>query len=141
MAETTPRTGSTATDETDQLISSTKVEGTAVYNRQGERLGTVASFMVNKRSGLLGVSGVSADIRDVLKAADEGNSNAWLAYDRFMVAADFDAYWKAQREVDALWRSPRDWWRMSVLNTARMGWFSSDRAVRDYARDIWHVGV
>ena len=64
-----------------------------------------------------------------------------LAYDRFMVAADFDAYWKAQREVDALWRSPRDWWRMSVLNTARMGWFSADRAARDNARDIWHVGV
>jgi starch phosphorylase len=58
-----------------------------------------------------------------------------------MVAADFDAYWRAQREVDALWRSPRDWWRMSVLNTARMGWFSSDRAVREYAREIWHVGV
>src|SRR3954468_11955684 len=51
MAETTRDAGSTATDETDQLISSTKVEGTAVYNRQGERLGTVASFMVNKRSG------------------------------------------------------------------------------------------
>src|SRR4029453_2971397 len=55
-------------------------------------------------------------------------------HDRFMVAAGFDACWRAQREVDALWRSPRDWWRMSVLNTARMGWFSSDRAVREYAR-------
>ena len=44
-------TGSAAIGETDQLISSTKVEGTAVYNRQGERLGTVASFMVDKRSG------------------------------------------------------------------------------------------
>src|SRR5262245_53720515 len=62
-------------------------------------------------------------------------------FDRFMVAADFDAYWKAQREVDAHWRSPRDWWRMSILNTARMGWFSSDRAVREYAREIWHVVV
>jgi hypothetical protein len=40
-----------ATDETGRLISSSKVEGTAVYNRQGERLGTVASFMVDKRSG------------------------------------------------------------------------------------------
>jgi hypothetical protein len=51
MPEATGGTGSAATDETDQLISSTKVEGTAVYNRQGERLGTVASFMVDKRSG------------------------------------------------------------------------------------------
>lgn len=43
--------GSVATDETDQLISSDKVEGTAVYNRQGEKLGSVYNFMVNKRSG------------------------------------------------------------------------------------------
>jgi hypothetical protein len=51
MAGATGGTGSAATDETHQLIASTKVEGTAVYNRQGERLGTVASFMVDKRSG------------------------------------------------------------------------------------------
>jgi glycogen phosphorylase len=62
-------------------------------------------------------------------------------YDRFMVAADFDAYWEAQREVDRLWQSPVDWWRMAILNTARMGWFSADRTIREYARDIWHVPV
>jgi starch phosphorylase len=60
-------------------------------------------------------------------------------YDRFMVAADFEAYWIAQRRVDAWWRTPRDWWRASILNTARMAWFSSDRAVRDYAREIWTI--
>jgi hypothetical protein len=43
--------GTLATDETDRLIASSKVEGTAVYNRQGERLGTVKNFMVDKRSG------------------------------------------------------------------------------------------
>ena len=53
----TPGTGSTgstsgvATDETDRLIASNKVEGTAVYNRQGERLGTVHNFMVDKYTG------------------------------------------------------------------------------------------
>ena len=62
-------------------------------------------------------------------------------YDRFMVAADFDAYWKAQRDVDALWQSPTDWWRTAILNTARMSWFSADRAIREYAEDIWHVPV
>lgn len=40
-----------ATDETDRLIASNKVEGTAVYNRAGDRLGTVYNFMVDKRSG------------------------------------------------------------------------------------------
>jgi myo-inositol-hexaphosphate 3-phosphohydrolase len=53
MAGTTTgsTTGEPATDETSQLIASDKVEGTAVYNRSGERLGSVYSFMVNKRSG------------------------------------------------------------------------------------------
>lgn len=40
-----------AVDETDRLIASNKVEGTAVYNRQGERLGSIHNFMVDKRSG------------------------------------------------------------------------------------------
>jgi starch phosphorylase len=67
--------------------------------------------------------------------------DAFLGYDRYMVAADFDAYWDAQRDVDTLWRSPADWWRKSILNTARMAWFSSDRAIREYAHDIWRVPV
>jgi glycogen phosphorylase len=62
-------------------------------------------------------------------------------YDRFMVAADFEAYWKAQRDLDALWRSPADWWRTAILNTARMSWFSADRAIREYAEDVWGVPV
>jgi glycogen phosphorylase len=62
-------------------------------------------------------------------------------YDHFMVAADFDAYWEAQRRVDRLWQSPADWWRASILNTAHMSWFSSDRAIAEYARDIWKVPV
>lgn len=52
MAQDYTTTGSGApTDETDRLIASNKVEGTAVYNRQGDRLGTVHNFMVDKRSG------------------------------------------------------------------------------------------
>jgi hypothetical protein len=50
-APDTGASGSVATDETEHLISSSKVEGTAVFNRQGERLGTVSSFMVNKYTG------------------------------------------------------------------------------------------
>ena len=61
--------------------------------------------------------------------------------DWFMVAADFDAYAAAQREVDALWREPAAWARKAVLNTARMGWFSSDRTIRQYAQDIWGISL
>ncbi|MFZ5934992.1 glycogen phosphorylase [Pseudomonas putida] len=60
-----------------------------------------------------------------------------VSYDRFLVCADFDAYWDAQRRVEELWHTPQQWWRMAVLNTARMGWFSSDRTIREYATEIW----
>ncbi|MBL0407372.1 glycogen/starch/alpha-glucan phosphorylase [Microvirga aerilata] len=61
--------------------------------------------------------------------------------DPLMVAADFDSYWTAQRGVDALWANPFAWWRASVLNTARVGWFSSDRTIREYADGIWKLPV
>jgi starch phosphorylase len=61
--------------------------------------------------------------------------------DRFMVTADFDAYWDAQRRVEALWAEPAAWWEASILNTARIGWFSSDRTIREYAQEIWRVPV
>ncbi|MEH3146920.1 MAG: glycogen/starch/alpha-glucan phosphorylase [Methylobacterium frigidaeris] len=61
--------------------------------------------------------------------------------DRFLLTADFDDYWRAQREVDAAWRQPRTWWRSAVLNTARTAWFSSDRTMREYADEIWRVRV
>ena len=62
-------------------------------------------------------------------------------HDPFMVAADFDAYWTAQRRVDALWQKPAAWWKSSIENTARMGWFSSDRAISEYAADIWRTPI
>lgn len=64
---------------------------------------------------------------------------ALMTRDHFMVASDFDAYWMAQRCVDDLWRDEVAWWRASVLNTARVGWFSSDRTIREYADEIWNI--
>jgi starch phosphorylase len=62
-----------------------------------------------------------------------------LHHDRFLVLADFRAYADCQRRVEALWRTPIAWVRSSILNTARAGRFSSDRAIREYARTIWSV--
>jgi starch phosphorylase len=59
--------------------------------------------------------------------------------DYFMVAADFAAYAATQRQIDSAFADHAEWTRRSVLNTARVGWFSSDRAIRGYARDIWQV--
>lgn len=59
--------------------------------------------------------------------------------DWFMVCADFDAYWNAQAAVDETWRARDRWTRSAVLNTAGCGWFSSDRTIRGYAREIWNV--
>jgi starch phosphorylase len=60
-------------------------------------------------------------------------------FDHFRVTADFDAYAAAQRTVEATYATPAAWWPKAILNTANMGWFSSDRTVRDYAREIWRV--
>ena len=60
-------------------------------------------------------------------------------HDYFLVTADFDAYFAAQRLVDEVHLDQARWRRMAATNTARMGWFSSDRTIRGYARDIWGV--
>ncbi len=62
-----------------------------------------------------------------------------LGQDPYLVLADYAAYVRCQTEVSAVYADPGRWSRMSVLNTARMGYFSSDRSIRDYCRDIWHV--
>ncbi len=59
--------------------------------------------------------------------------------DYFMVCADFEAYCRTHEALCTLRRDPAAWWQKAVLNTARMGWFSSARAIREYARDIWNV--
>jgi starch phosphorylase len=61
--------------------------------------------------------------------------------DPYMVSADFDAYYDAQRAIDARWRATSAWSRAAILNVARMAWFSSDRTIREYAEDIWDVPV
>jgi len=59
--------------------------------------------------------------------------------DWFMVGADFDSYASCQRKVDILWQDQRDWTHQAIQNSVHMGWFSSDRTIREYARDIWNV--
>ena len=60
-------------------------------------------------------------------------------HDYFMICADFDAYWAAQMKIDEAWRDRKRWMRSSILNTANVGWFSSDRTIAEYAKEIWNA--
>ncbi len=62
-----------------------------------------------------------------------------LNKDEFMILADYAAYVECQERAGAAFGEPDQWIRMSILNVARMGKFSSDRAIAEYCRDIWHI--
>ena len=65
--------------------------------------------------------------------------NSLRYHDYFMVCADFDDYYATQRRIAELWRHPEAWWKAAILNTANVGWFSSDRSIREYASEVWDV--
>jgi starch phosphorylase len=62
-----------------------------------------------------------------------------LNEDRYMVLADFDAYHRAQMQIDSLYCDTEEWTKKSILNVARIGKFSSDRTIVEYNQDIWHA--
>jgi starch phosphorylase len=59
--------------------------------------------------------------------------------DCYMLLADIESYAKAQSAVETLWKDERAWTRAAILNVARMAYFSSDRAIHEYAKKIWNV--
>ena len=59
--------------------------------------------------------------------------------DHYMLLADLRDYIQTQERVDAAYRNPEVWDRMAILNVARAGKFSSDRAIKEYATEIWHL--
>ncbi len=85
-----------------------------------------------------------AAVRSGLFSTDDPSRYAGLVddllhHDHFMVTADFADYARAQRAADALYADPARWGRMTLLNTARVGWFSADRTIREYATEIWQA--
>ncbi|MCO5194934.1 MAG: glycogen/starch/alpha-glucan phosphorylase [Anaerolineae bacterium] len=62
-----------------------------------------------------------------------------LYKDEYLLLADYQAYIDCQDRAAAMYRNQEQWTRMSILNTARCGFFSSDRSMRQYSADIWHV--
>jgi starch phosphorylase len=92
-----------------------------------------------------------AELRNVLDALSDGTFSrgdaslfrplveSLLDHDPWLLLADFRSYVECQAEVERAYLDPERWTRMSILNTARMGRFSSDRSIADYCRDIWRV--
>jgi glycogen phosphorylase len=91
-------------------------------------------------------------VRRLLDAIDDGRFSggdrslfSWIrrtlveSGDRYFHLADFPSYCEAQAEASRLFREPEEWSRKAVLNVARMGRFSSDRSIREYASEIWGV--
>lgn len=104
-------------------------------NRQGgrdtiEHSPILKEVMAGIKAGLF-----SPDEPDRFKDIVEALTN----WDHFLVTADFDAYYAEQRKVDDMWSDQKKWWNASLLNTARVGWFSSDRTIKEYASEIWNV--
>jgi glycogen phosphorylase len=62
-------------------------------------------------------------------------------HDWFLVTADFASYWDAQRKLDVLWHDQARWRQIAMRNTARMSWFSADRPIKEYAKEIWGLSL
>ncbi len=65
--------------------------------------------------------------------------NSLTGSDPFFVMADFEDYLKTQEIVSKAWNEKQKWNKMALLNTARSGYFSSDRSIREYCDSIWKV--
>ncbi|WP_203821445.1 glycogen/starch/alpha-glucan phosphorylase [Paractinoplanes ferrugineus] len=94
----------------------------AYYEQDGELRRALDAILDGK------FAGVGREVADSL-----------LGWDEYLTLADYRTYVDAQDDVDAAWQDTESWTRRSILNTARSGFFSADRTVRDYASEIWHV--
>jgi starch phosphorylase len=74
------------------------------------------------------------------RARYHGLVDALRRNDYFMVCADFESYRTTQKGIAEMYRDQDAWWRKAILSTARMSWFSADRAILEYAHQIWDAG-
>jgi len=93
----------------------------------------------------------NAELREVFDLLDNGRLTngdreifrplieSLLTRDDYLLLADYQSYVDCQQRVSDAYRDQDKWARMSILNTARTGRFSSDRSMREYCRDIWKV--
>jgi starch phosphorylase len=93
-----------------------------------------------------------ADLKQVMMLLESGHFNQFepgifdpiiesvrSPYDPWLTAADFHSYVEAQDQAAAAFRDKKRWTRMSIINSAKSGRFSTDRTMEEYNRDIWHL--
>ena len=98
----------------------------AYYERDAELRAAIDAIATGAFSG--GDTGAFASVVSSLLGRDE-----------YLTLADYRSYIDTQDQVNKAWLDPHEWSRMSVLNTARSGFFSADRTAADYCHTIWHV--
>ena len=97
------------------------------YYRNNEKIKKVIAMLTK------GFNGESFEelARYLLRTTSEG--------DIYMCLADFDSYLEAHEKMDTLYRNPEKWHKQCLENISRMGYFSSDRSIEEYAKNIWHL--
>ena len=98
----------------------------AYYEQDAELKAAIDAVATGTFSG--GDTGAFAGVVDSLLGRDE-----------YLTLADYRSYIDTQDQVNKAWLDPNEWSRMSVLNTARSGFFSADRTVTEYCRTIWRA--
>ena len=116
------------TPEVDALYASGRYFAWNEYNADRARLGRVIDELVD--GTFARQSGNFELVHDELMVNN----------DQYLVCRDFHAYVQAWEELTGAYSDTRNWNRVSIHNTAKSGFFSSDRTIREYAADIWHVG-
>ena len=108
-----------------------KVEGLRLKNKQeGVRLGVELQQVIQLiRDGVFGDCGIFNPLLDTLT----------IAGDYYLVSADFKSYLECMERVRVQYKDQTTWTRKSILNCSRVGYFSADRSIREYAKDIWNV--
>ena len=120
------------------FIFGLRTDEVAAVRRAGHRPMDILESNPPLRTALEAIAGGLFSPEEPARHLGVVNALTWGG-DHYLLLADYDAYVAAQRRADALFRDPHAWAGAAIRNVAGMGVFSSDRAIREYARRIWRV--
>ncbi|KAG2434907.1 hypothetical protein HYH02_012105 [Chlamydomonas schloesseri] len=128
-----------------EIAEETGVENVFVFGVRAEEINQLRKDRKNFKTDprwdelMKDIEGGMFGDKDYFKPLVDSVNNMKVGNDWFLLANDFAGYLAAQEEVDATYKDQSEWLRRSIMYTAGSGKFSSDRTIREYAEDIWHV--